>query len=154
MELTMKMKMLVAAACALAIGAVAPAASAADFEVLMLNKGSDGKTMGFSPSFLRVEPGDTVTFIPVDKGHNAETILDMIPANAPTWKGKVDEQFTVTLTEAGLYGFKCQPHFAMGMVGLIQVGDVSNLKELMEVRLPGKAQARMMELFAKTSPRH
>lgn len=150
----MKMKMLVAAACALAIGAVAPAASAADFEVLMLNKGSDGKTMGFSPSFLRVEPGDTVTFIPVDKGHNAETILDMIPANAPTWKGKVDEQFTVTLTETGLYGFKCQPHFAMGMVGLIQVGDVSNLKELMEVRLPGKAQARMMELFAKTSPRH
>ena len=150
----MKMKMLVAAACALAIGAVAPAASAADFEVLMLNKGSDGKTMGFSPSFLRVEPGDTVTFIPVDKGHNAETILDMIPANAPTWKGKVDEQFTVTLTEAGLYGFKCQPHFALGLVGLIQVGDVSNLKELMEVRLPGKAQARMMELFAKTSPRH
>ena len=37
-------------------------ASAANFEVLMLNKGQDGKTMGFSPSFLQVEPGDTVTF--------------------------------------------------------------------------------------------
>ena len=150
----MKTKMVVAAVLALSLGAVASAASAADFEVLMLNKGTDGKTMGFSPSFLRIEPGDTVTFIPVDKGHNAETILDMIPADAATWKGKTDEQFTVTLTEPGLYGFKCQPHFAMGMVGLIEVGDDrANLKELMEVRLPGKAQARMMELFAKTSPR-
>jgi pseudoazurin len=154
MEFTMKTKMVVAAALALSLGAVASAASAADFEVLMLNKGTDGKTMGFSPSFLRIEPGDTVTFIPVDKGHNAETILDMIPADAATWKGKTDEQFTVTLTEPGLYGFKCQPHFAMGMVGLIEVGDDrANLKDLMEVRLPGKAQARMMELFAKTSPR-
>lgn len=150
----MKTRMFVAAALALALGGVTSAASAADFEVLMLNKGTDGKTMGFSPSFLRVEPGDTVTFIPVDKGHNAETILGMIPEQAATWKGKVDEQLTVTLTQPGLYGFKCFPHFAMGMVGLVQVGDdQSNLKQLMEVRLPGKAQARMMELFAKTSPR-
>ncbi len=150
----MKMKTIAAVALALALGGAASAVAAADFEVLMLNKGTDGKTMGFSPSFLRVEPGDTVTFIPVDKGHNAETILGMIPDNAETWKGKVDEQLTVTLTEPGLYGFKCFPHFAMGMVGLVQVGDdQSNLKQLMEVRLPGKAQAIMMELFAKTSPR-
>lgn len=129
-------------------------AHAANFEVLMLNKGTDGKTMGFSPSFLQIEPGDTVTFIPVDKGHNAETILDMIPDEAPTWKGKTDEEFSVTFTVPGLYGYKCQPHFGMGMVGLIEVGnDKSNLTELMNVRLPGKAQARMMELFAKTSPR-
>ena len=129
-------------------------ASAANFEVLMLNKGQDGKTMGFSPSFLQIEPGDTVTFIPIDPGHNAETILDMIPEKAQTWAGKTNEQFTVTLTEPGLYGFKCSPHFNMGMVGLIEVGnDRSNLTELMNVRLPGKAQARMMELFAKASPR-
>ena len=150
----MKMRIALATLGVLAMAAAAPNAAAADFEVLMLNKGTDGKTMGFSPSFLHVEPGDTVTFIPVDKGHNAETILDMIPAAAATWKGKTDEQFTVTLTEVGLYGFKCQPHFGMGMVGLIQVGDnPTNLRALMNVRLPGKAQARMMELFAKTSPR-
>lgn len=128
--------------------------TAANFEVLMLNKGQDGKTMGFSPSFLHVEPGDTVTFIPADTGHNAETILGMIPDAADTWKGKLNEEFTVTLTEEGLYAYKCQPHYGMGMVGLIQVGnDKSNLTDLMSVRLPPKAQARMMELFAKTSPR-
>lgn len=149
----MKMLKPLMAAMLLVVG-TAGAATAADFEVLMLNKGTDGKTMGFSPSFLRIEPGDTVTFIPVDRGHNAETILDMIPDAAPHWKGRIDETFTVTLTVPGLYGFKCMPHFAMGMVGLIEVGDDrSNLTALMNVRLSGKAQARMMELFAKTSPR-
>jgi pseudoazurin len=142
------------AASALLAPALARAQSGANFEVLMLNKGTDGKTMGFSPSFLRIEPGDTVTFIPVDKGHNAETILGMIPDAADTWKGKVDEEFTVTFTIPGLYGYKCFPHYAMGMVGLIQVGnDRSNMTQLLNVRLPARAQARMAELFAKTSPR-
>lgn len=144
---------LIAAALAAVLVFTAPVA-AANFEVLMLNKGQDGKTMGFSPSFLQVEPGDTVTFIPADPGHNAESILDMIPEAAETWTGKLNEEFTITLTEPGLYAYKCQPHFAMGMVGLIQVGpDKPNLTALMNVRLPPKAQARMMELFAKTSPR-
>ena len=155
MEIEMRRMTAFAAALVVTFGAMATSALAANFEVLMLNKGTDGTTMGFSPSFLQIEPGDTVTFIPVDKGHNAETILDMIPEAAATWKGKTDEQFTVTLTEPGLYGFKCQPHFSMGMVGLIQVGnDKHNLTDVMNVRLPGKAQARMMELFAKTSPRN
>jgi pseudoazurin len=144
---------LIAAALAAVLVFTAPVA-AANFEVLMLNKGQDGKTMGFSPSFLQVEPGDTVTFIPADLGHNAESILEMIPEAAETWTGKLNEEFTITLTEPGLYAYKCQPHFAMGMVGLIQVGpDKPNLNTLMSVRLPPKAQARMMELFAKTSPR-
>lgn len=143
-----------AAAGVAVMGLLPGSAYAENFDVLMLNKGTDGKMMGFSPAFLRVEPGDTVTFIPVDKGHNAETILDMIPASAQTWKGKTNEQFTVTLTEPGLYGYKCQPHASMGMVGLVQVGDDRhNLNDLMNVRLPGGAQARMAELFAKTSPR-
>lgn len=150
----MQLKTLIGAVLSVAVLSLSSAAMAANFEVLMLNKGTDGKTMGFSPSFLQVEPGDTVTFIPIDKGHNAESILGMIPEAATHWKGKVDEEFTVTLSEKGLYGFKCFPHFAMGMVGLVQVGnDRSNLNDLMNVRMPGKAQARMMELFAKTSPR-
>jgi hypothetical protein len=41
------------------------------------------------------------------------------------------------------------------MVCLIHFGnDLSNLSHSMNVRLPTKAQARMMELFAKTSPRN
>jgi pseudoazurin len=123
---------------------------AAEHEIRMVDRSEEGGLMSFEPSFLRVEPGDTVTFIPVNKGHNAETILGMIPEGAPAWKGEVNEAISVTLTEPGLYGIKCMPHWAMGMVALIQVGaDRHNLGALYEVRLPGKAQARMMKLFTK-----
>jgi pseudoazurin len=148
------MNLSIKVAVAIAALAMASPVAAANFDVLMLNVGENGKTMGFSPAFLHVQPGDTVTFIPTDRGHNAETILDMIPAAADTWKGKTNEEFTVTLTEPGLYAYKCYPHFGMGMVGLIQVGPgTPNMNELVSVRLPPKAQARMMELFAKTSSR-
>ena len=134
--------------CALAASG---AAMAADHQVLMLNKASDGRAMQFEPAFLKIEPGDTVTFVPQDKGHNAETILDMIPEDAQTWKGKTNEALTVTLTAEGLYAFKCFPHYAMGMVGLIQVGDnIDNLTDLTSKKLPPRAQARMFELFAQT----
>ena len=45
-----------------ALGAAAGAASAADFEVKMLNKGAEG-AMVFEPSFVQVQPGDVVHFV-------------------------------------------------------------------------------------------
>lgn len=126
-------------------------AVAADHEVLMLNKDSTGRAMQFEPAFIRIEPGDTVTFIPVDKGHNAETVLDLIPDAAETWKGKTNQEITVTFDVPGLYAYKCMPHFAMGMVGLVQVGDDrSNMLSIMEANLPGRAVARFAELLAMT----
>ena len=47
----------------------------------------------------------------------------MIPEVAEPWKGKINEEITVTFTQEGIYGYKCQPHFGLGMVGLIQVGE-------------------------------
>ncbi|TWH30163.1 hypothetical protein L611_003300000290 [Aminobacter sp. J15] len=43
---------------------------AADHQVQMLNKGAKG-AMVFEPDFIQVEVGDTVTFIPTDKSHDA-----------------------------------------------------------------------------------
>ena len=54
--------------------AAAPAL-AANFEVHMLNKGEAG-AMVFEPALTKVAVGDTVTFIPTDKGHNAETLKE------------------------------------------------------------------------------
>ncbi len=128
------------------------AAQAAEHEVRMLNKGPEGQPMQFDPAFLKIEPGDTVKFVATDKGHNAETILEMIPERAETWKGKINEEITVTFNEEGIYGYKCMPHFAMGMVGIIQVGDdVSNLDSAETAKLPGRAKPRMAELIAQIS---
>jgi len=123
--------------------AIAGGAHAAEVEIHMLNKGEAGM-MVFEPSFVKVQPGDTVKFIPTDKSHNVESIKDMIPTGAEPFKGKINQEFDVTLTEPGLYGVKCTPHYNMGMVMLVQVGDApSNLEAVKAVKLPKKAQERM-----------
>ena len=129
-------------------GLLATPALAADHEVKMLNKGPDGQAMVFEPAFLRVEPGDTVTFVATDRGHNAETILGMLPEGAEAWKGRINEELSVTFEVPGLYGYKCTPHYPLGMVGLIQVGDETpNLQDAQTVKQPGKAAQRMTEAF-------
>jgi pseudoazurin len=123
--------------------------SAAEYEVHMLNKGSDGSTMVFEPAFLQIEVGDTVKFIPTDKGHNAETIKDMFPEGGNEFKGKINEEFSVTFDVPGAYGYKCAPHFAMGMVGLIVVGDEpANLAAITDARGPAKVKDAFAELAA------
>lgn len=118
-------------------------AGAADFEVHMLNKGAEG-AMVFEPTFVKVAPGDTVTFIPTDKGHNVETIKGFIPEGAEAFKSKMNETYKVTFDKPGAYGVKCTPHVGMGMVGVVVVGDApSNLEAVKTGKLPKKARERM-----------
>ena len=136
------------AAVALTGLAIAPA-FAADFEVHMLNKGVAG-TMVFEPAFVQVQPGETVTFLPTDKSHNVETIKDMLPEGAEIFKSKINETFTVTFDVPGVYGIKCTPHFAMGMVGLIFVGDdTTNLEAIKAIKVPKKVGERFEAIYTE-----
>ena len=98
--------------------------------------------MVFEPDFVRAEAGDTLRFVAVDKGHNAETMKGMIPEGAEPFKGKTNEEVSVTLDKEGVYGVKCLPHYAMGMVMTIAVGDVEVPDGFLEGRVPKKAKAR------------
>lgn len=136
------MRILQLAAAAVFTLAVAPA-FAANFDVHMLNKGADG-AMVFEPALVNVAIGDTVTFIPTDKGHNAETMPEILPEGAEPFKGKMNEQIVVTFTAPGAYGIKCAPHFGMGMVGLVVVGDAPVDKAaILGLKLPKKPRERM-----------
>lgn len=136
-------------ASALCLGLLAALpAHAADFEVKMLNRGEAG-AMVFEPAFLRVAPGDTVTFVPTDRSHNAESIGGMTPEGADPFKGRMNEAVTVTFEKEGIYGYKCLPHYAMGMVGVVVVGDPENLAEAAKASHPGKARAVMGDLMAE-----
>lgn len=129
----------------------AASAFAADHEVKMLNKGADGRDMVFEPSFLRIAPGDTITFLATDKGHQVETIKGFIPEGAEGFKGKLNQNLTVTLTEPGGYAIKCLPHMGMGFVGLVVVGEgvPANLEALKAIKLPEKALVRFNEELEK-----
>lgn len=137
-------------ATAAALTLLAGAAGAATYDVKMLNKGEAG-AMVFEPAFVKAQPGDTINFIATDKGHNAETIKGMMPEGAEGFKGGMGKDISVTLDKEGVYGVKCLPHYALGMVALIQVGDPVNLDEAEDVKQRGKAAARFDDLFAQVA---
>jgi pseudoazurin len=125
---------------------------AADFKVQMLNKGEAG-TLVFEPALTRVAPGDTVTFVPTDKGHNAESITDIMPEGAQPFKGGISQEVAVTFDEPGVYGVKCLPHFALGMVALVVVGAAPpNVAQIEGAKVPKKAHERLEAIAAQLTP--
>ncbi|HLH50680.1 MAG TPA: pseudoazurin [Roseiarcus sp.] len=133
---------------ALAAAAFSLSASAAEVQVKMLNKGAEGAFV-FEPALVKIAPGDTVRFVPTDKGHNVESIPGMIPEGAAPFTGKMGEETVVVFEKTGVYGYKCKPHYPMGMVGLVVVGAPGNLDAAKSVVQPGKAKAVFSALFDK-----
>lgn len=130
-------------AAGLAIAALMGSAAFAEtIEVQMLNQGSDGERMVFEPAFVQAAVGDTIRFVATDRGHNAEINDGMLPEGANAFEGRINEEIEVTLDAAGVYGVICKPHFAMGMVMTIAVGDVDIPEGYLEGRIPRKAKER------------
>jgi pseudoazurin len=113
-------------------------------EVRMLNRNESG-AMVYEPAVLRMAPGDSVRFVAASSGHNAASIDGMLPEGAMPFKGGINEEITLTLSAPGVYGVKCTPHFAMGMVMLIVVGDVALAAEALPEGLPRRAEARLRD---------
>jgi pseudoazurin len=132
-----------------ALLSASPAHAAETFEVHMKNAGEAG-AMVFEPALTKIAVGDTVKFIPTDKSHNAETVRGMVPEGGTEFKGKINEEIDVTFEVPGVYGIKCLPHHAMGMVAVVVVGDdLSNLEEAKAARNPPKAKERFDAIFAE-----
>lgn len=139
------------AAAMLAVAA-AGSASAASHQVKMLNSGAMG-IMTFEPAFIKVKPGDSVTFVPTAMGHNAESIAGLIPAAATPFKGAINQALRVTFTKPGLYAYKCTPHLSLGMVGLVEVASAANKPAVAAGadKLPPLAKGRMTKLLAQVN---
>ena len=101
---------------------------AADHTVEMLSS-SNGKMMVFKPAVLKIAPGDSVTWKATNPGHNTASIAEMTPDASLEWNGKINEELKITFTKEGVYGYKCTPHYILGMIGIIAVGDnLANLE--------------------------
>lgn len=134
----------------MAISLLAAPAIAKDHVVKMLTKGKSGM-MVFEPAFVKAAPGDTVRFMPTEPTHNAETIKTMLPDGVVSTTGAMNKEFTLKVTKPGIYGIKCKPHYAMGMIALVQVGNgpSANLAAAKAVKHPGLAAKRMTPLLAR-----
>ncbi len=102
-------------------------ALAAEYEIKMLDRGEGDHQMVFEPAVLKVNVGDVVTFIPTGNAHDSISIFS--PEGANHWHGKRDQKVSVTINKEGVYIYKCAPHFYVGMVGVIQAGEASNLEQ-------------------------
>jgi pseudoazurin len=130
--------------------------AAASHSVEMLNIHPENPRLRqvFVPRVLLVAPGDTVTFLATDRGHNSASVEGMTPEGGATWNGKINEEIAVTLDRPGFYGFVCTPHASVGMVGLIVVqgdGMLDNLEAAQSVRQRGRAQAAWEEIWAEVA---
>lgn len=132
---------------AVTIALGAGAAHAAEHEMRMLGQGPDGD-MVFAPNFIHAAPGDAIRFVPVDGYHNAETIRGLFPDGAEAFKGGIGEDFTVTLTEEGVYLVKCKSHYAVGMVALVVVGDLPD-KDALARAVAGPHPLKARAAFAR-----
>ena len=122
---------------------------AENFEVQMLNKGANGAFV-FEPALTRVKVGDTVTFVPTDKGHNAESVEGLIPEGAQSFKRATSQPVAVTFAVPGAYEVKCSPHYGLGMVAVVVVGDnPANLAALRAAAQPPKVQERLTAIFSQ-----
>ena len=138
----MRLKFGLIAVAAALVASAAPS-MAADHQIQMLNKGADG-AMVFEPGFVKIAPGDTITFVPTDKSHNVETFKGLIPDGAPEFKSKPNEQYQAKFELPGAYVVNCTPHVGMGMVALIQVGDTpSNLEAIKIAKVPNLVRKRL-----------
>ena len=80
----------------------------------------------FTPDILYIKPGDTVHWNNM-ASHDTVSQDDMIPKGAKGWRGAIGENYSVTLTQEGVYPYICEPHIGFGMAGVIVVGKPVNV---------------------------
>jgi len=101
----------------------------------------------FSIEVANIGVGDTVEWLPKNKGHNVEFLAGPDMADLPP-KSNMNEFHSVSFEKQGVYLYGCTPHLNMGMLGLIVVGnDLHNIDEIGNTNLPNVAKSVLMSLI-------
>ena len=119
---------------------------ATDIKIEMLNKDAEGNRNVYSKEVVKVDVGDTVTWLPTSKGHNVEIISS---PNQMKFKSKNNKEAKITFDTPGIYYYWCTPHKGMGMIGLVVVGnDLSNINDVASAKAIGKSKKKLKKLRA------
>ena len=120
-------------------------ASAADMKIEMLNKDAEGNRQVYSEEIARIDVGDTITWVPTNKGHNIEMVAS---PNNMKLRSKNNKEVQITFEEPGIYYYWCTPHKGMGMIGLVVVGDdTSNKDQIAKAKAIGKSKKKLKKLL-------
>ena len=124
------------------------AANADDMSIEMLNKRDDGAKMVYSEDIARIDVGDTITWLPTNKGHNVEFKVGPEGWELPK-KSKNNREVEITFDVPGVYFYQCTPHKAMGMIAIVVVGDDTSNKDtiLKASKAKGKSKKKLKKLL-------
>jgi len=132
--------------------AMATSAFAEDATVEMWNKDPDNKKrkMVFSEEIVVVEPGESVTWLATDKGHNVQMIDGPDGYDLPK-KSKLSKDVTLTFDQPGVYVYVCTPHASMGMIGIVVVGELTQegIDAVRDAKVKGKSKKKFKTLLAE-----
>jgi len=118
---------------------------AENHKIDMLNK-LGKERMIYSKKVISINLNDEITWKSVDKGHNVEFIG--LPKGASKYKSKISKDAKYTFSKPGIYLYQCTPHKAMGMIGLVIVGeDKSNLDKIKKIRVYGRSKKILKSLL-------
>ena len=101
----------------------------------------------FSIEVANIGVGDTVEWLPENKGHNVEFLAGPYMADLPP-KSAMNAFHSVLFERKGVYLYGCTPHLNMGMLGLIVVGnDFHNIEKVKETELSRVASSVLRRLI-------
>ena len=123
---------------------------AADVTIEMLNKNKETKKrMVYSQELVKIDAGQTIEWVPTDKGHNVEMLAGPDGYELPK-KTKLNQPVNMTFKVPGIYLYQCSPHAALGMIGLIVVGgDTSNMDAIKSKKLTGSKSKKKRDKLLK-----
>ena len=132
--------------------AMATSAFAEDATVEMWNKDPEDKKrkMVFSQEIVTIEPGQSITWIATDKGHNVE-FIDGPDGAKLAKKSKLSKDVTLAFDTPGVYVYICSPHASMGMIGIVVVGELTQeaVDAVRDAKLRGKSKKKFAALLAE-----
>ena len=121
-------------------------AYAKDIQIDMLNKLGKEK-MVYSVDVAKVDVGDTITWLPKDKGHNVHFLAGPDGWQIPK-KSKFNKEVSITFDIPGVYFYQCTPHKSMGMIAIVVVGgDTSNKDAIAKIKVMGKSKKKLPKLL-------
>ena len=103
----------------------------------------------YSIEVAKIDVGDTIQWLPKNKGHNVEFLAGPNMKALPE-KSDLDVSHRITFELPGVYLYQCTPHGNMGMLGLIIVGNnIDNLDDIEKVELSRVAKSVLQRLIRK-----
>lgn len=130
--------------------AMAIPAVAEDVTLEMWNKDPDDKKrkMVFSEEIVTIEPGQSITWLATDKGHNVQIIAGPEGYELPK-KSKLSKDVTLSFDTEGVYVYVCTPHATMGMLGIVVVGEATDeaISAVEKAKVRGKSKKKFKKLL-------